>query len=500
MQEITMPIDEVTLLEDRAQVQRKAAIELPAGVNRLRLPGVTPLAIDKSLVGSVLGQARVVDVRIERWLPEAQPQQQQTTVDEAERRRLQRRLRAVDKELEAASNLRLQTLQEVVCQVTRGNHQRQQWDDQLQELEEWSAELLQQKLDLEAELLQLQLDRPRPVPGEKAPSQQAAVTLEVEVAEAGEVQLSVEYSVPAACWRPYHTAVLDEKNQTLEFRCEGCVWQNTLEDWNDVKLVFSTQRPSLGIDPPELGSDTLRSQKKDSTLVVAARDQEVEKVTPQSMAAAEVPGIDDGGELVLLRARGRCTVPSNGQPVRARVFSFTAPAALERVLIGELENSVMLKTVQENAGAYPLLAGPVDMVRDSGLVGRGQILYCAPSEEFTLGWGPDAALRSRRRQSHTEEKRANVLSGWYEVEHCVEVKLSNLSTTPSSVEVLERIPVSELKEIEIVCQHQADANGFVRRQVELGPLGRQTLELRYTVRRRREVSGLQHAGELVAHG
>ena len=59
---VDIPIRSVTLLEDRAQVTRKATLQLPAGVSRLAVEGVSPILADKTLVGRISGNAaRVVD-------------------------------------------------------------------------------------------------------------------------------------------------------------------------------------------------------------------------------------------------------------------------------------------------------------------------------------------------------------------------------------------------------------------------------------------------------
>jgi hypothetical protein len=62
-----VPIAEVTVLEDRAHVVRRARVSLEAGQVRLGIEGVAPVLSDKTLLAQIEGEgARVVDARVRR--------------------------------------------------------------------------------------------------------------------------------------------------------------------------------------------------------------------------------------------------------------------------------------------------------------------------------------------------------------------------------------------------------------------------------------------------
>jgi hypothetical protein len=152
--------------------------------------------------------------------------------------------------------------------------------------------------------------------------------------------------------------------------------------------------------------------------------------------------------------------------------------------------------VQTNTSPRPLLAGPIDLVRECGRMGRTQVLFVAAGESFALGWGPDPMVRMQRKTEKGKED-SQFMSGWVKVDHTVEVQLSNLGVEPRTLEVVERIPVSEVKQVEIALDGKqttdgvaADANGFVKWTVELGPRERRTLKLVYQLKRRKEVVGV----------
>ena len=146
-----------------------------------------------------------------------------------------------------------------------------------------------------------------------------------------------------------------------------------------------------------------------------------------------------------------------------------------------------------NAGASPILAGPVDLIARSGPIGRTSVLFVAPGERFDLGFGPDPAVRVRRRSDRVEVE-PGVLSRHLKTEHTVTLQLSNLGTEPRTFAVRERIPVSELEQVKVKFDRQAtspdaepDENGFISWPVTLSGGGHETRKLRYSILKRKDV-------------
>ena len=321
--------------------------------------------------------------------------------------------------------------------------------------------------------------------------------LDLEVEAEGEVEVEVEYVVPCACWRPYHTATLSDGQVAL--RCDACVWQRTGEDWTEAELLFSTQRPSLGSRPPRLSTDELAVQHKPDSVVVETREQVIQTIGLGSSggpADARLPGVDDGGEVLCLRSAAPATVPSDGRPCRIELFSAESEAECTLVALPELAERAFAKSTQANRAEAPLLAGPVDLVRRGGLVGRTSIGFVAAGERFELGWGPEGEVRIQRDEEETEPE-GGLLSGWLTEQHEVRLRIGNLGARQRRVRVTERVPVSEVEQVRIEVDAKAttggqepDEDGLIAWDVDLPPLGREELTLRWTLRRKKDVAGL----------
>lgn len=520
---VALPVDEVILLEDRAHVIRRGVVEVPAGTSRLVVAEVAPVLADRTLCAAIRRAeggpspegTRVQDLRIRRRkvvrtddLPEVRRAIERDLRDLADRKRvLEGRRRRDEQALAELSERAGLALADVGVDAAWGRVDRAGWEATLAALAEEEAALRGQRLALDEALRDLEAESERLThrlqlqQGSAREDVSGEIVVEVVAGTAGRYALQVDYLVPGACWRPYHRATLREREGAaaeLHFACEGCVWQNTGEDWEDAQLIFSTERPSLGAEPPRLASEVLLVQRRAEVVQVEVREQEIQTtgLGGKARQAAKVPGIDDGGEALTLRSRTRARVPSDGRPYRVPLFEFTAAAAAEHVLMAELEPAVILKSSQENGARQPILAGPVDLVRRGGFVGRTSVLFIAPGERFALGWGPDAALRVIRTVDRAQEEKA-MLSSWISTEHKVQVRISNLGAERRAIKVSERVPVSEIDKVKVeVDVHKTserrlpDNDGLCHWNVDMQPFERRTLELRYVLRKHSDVSGI----------
>jgi uncharacterized protein (TIGR02231 family) len=290
------------------------------------------------------------------------------------------------------------------------------------------------------------------------------------------------------------------------------VWQATGEDWTGVALVFSLERPSLGVAPPVLVDDELSARRRPETVTVEARDHELQTTGLGAgvQAPGQVPGIDDGG-LGLVLTAPRATVVADGAPHRIPVGGFTSPAEVDLVAVPLRSPWIHLRARLANTASVPLLAGPVDLVMASGYVGCTEIGFVAAGEKLALGFGPQADVRIHRSETR-ERDDAGMLGGWNVQTVRVALRLSNLGTTSRDVTVTERVPISEIEQVDIqtspadayqlgndapggepviqVTARAIDDRGLVTWSVALPPLGRRAVTLEYRIKSQRGVAGV----------
>ncbi|GAA2256049.1 MULTISPECIES: mucoidy inhibitor MuiA family protein [Kitasatospora] len=513
-----LPVTAVTCLEDRTLVMRTTTLDLHPGVQRLRLGPITALAVDRSLradvTGSRAGAARVLDARIIRsWTPRAPLPPTEADSE------LRRRVHALEQEqlTEDARRRRLEARQALLAQLAadllreigegagHGEIERARWGRELDrvdaERESYGEQLRavwSRLRAVEEELRQAQsaLDQAEEEPVELL----GYVELTVEAAEAGPHGLTVSHLAPCALWRPAYRATLGEEGLLLE--TEAVVWQRTGEDWSQVRLTLSTARSALPGEPPRLAEDVLvlrdKSAEERRTVDVELRDEEIGSTGPAAVDG--LPGVDDGGEVRTLRAPGPASVPGDGRPHRVPLTAFTAGASSEYACAPELSPLVTQVVRFRNGAGHALLAGPADLVRGSGFVGRAELRFTAPGAPAELSFGSSDGYRVIR---ETEETRGSAgLDRRTVLTRTVRLHLSRLSGPQEQGEqvvvVRERIPVSEVSAVEVRLRKEAcspppdelDAEGIVRWDVALPPGGRRTVTLVYEVSAAARVAGI----------
>jgi uncharacterized protein (TIGR02231 family) len=487
-------------------------VKLAGGQQRVVIERVAPVLADKTLTATCTN-ARVLDVRCERYVaPWREGAPAEATTLREERTRLEAKLAAARTrvqvaraESEALASLLAAALHDLAVAAARGVSSSA---TELAELDARDAAARARRVDaeLEAEDLALALDRliTRLHAAEAEAGEHAARIIIDVIADApGDGALAVTYVVPGAAWRPFHRATLARDDGKLQLETTACVWQATGEDWTDVTLHCSLERPSLGVEPPDLVEDELRTRRKPESMIVEAREQE-QQTTGQG--ASEVPGIDDGGLGTRLSA-GRVTVRADGTPHRVSVASFQTAAQVSLVAIPLKSPWVHVRARFVNPGPAPVLAGPVDLIMASGYVGRGELGFVAPGEKAYLGFGPDADLRVHRTETR-ERDDAGILGNWNVQTVRVAVRLSNLGTHKREITVTERIPISEVEQVEVhasaadaymldegdeitqVTARAFDDRGLVTWAVELAPHGRRAVTLEYKVKSQRGVAGV----------
>ncbi len=504
-----MKLDHVIVMEDRAQVERRGTLSLAGGISTVELPGFPLVAVDRSLsveaTGATVHEARLV----RRW---KQKEKGGLPADASDlRKRVQTLIDTqythdsdvyrLTTRREALNVARQTLLQSMGQRVGYGEADVAAWQTQLEAL---SAQ--QRENDEAVRAAQSAVES---VKRELHATRQALVLAEERVEDLecflsltlegqGDVAVRVSYLVPCAVWRPAYRATLS--GEQVLFESEAVVWQRTGEAWNDVQLEFSTARPTLGTTPPTLVDDWLSLRPKTSiekrVVDVTVREEVIQTAGEVSTTVPELPGLDDGGEARLITAPGRSTVPSDGQPHRVPLGRFEAKATLELVCPPEFSPLAFTVARFPNAGSSVLLAGPVDLIRSAGFVGRSQVSFTAPQETLKLSFGSEDGVRvTRVVDEKVDEAR---LTGRKTTKKVVTLHVSNASREPRRLNLEERLFVSEVKEVEVqVLQKECDPapnavskDGIARMEIALAPNATKTVKFVWEVSAASKVAGL----------
>lgn len=530
---INLPLTKITAYEDRASFEREGPVVLPGGPVELVVEGVSPLVSEAHLSAALLeapagrppdppGQragAGVDDVRVERrWVAvggesaEHLLALERTLEAAADARFVAEQGLARATERRAASERDLARYLEVVARTAFLGGDPGVWAEGHGRLTT-ALQAADAALDAARRELQSRLEAEQKLQGllahGRATRQVLETTLVVRVSgPAGPARLRLRGLYPCALWRPSHEAHLKrdaDGKATVAWTTFATLWQRTGEDWRDVEVTLSTARPGAGAELPGLTEDRLRIRDrvpKPKITVVAHRETAAARPdlrppglmpsAPDGTSASAAPGVYDGGEPRTWRAEERVTLASDGRPRAVAVGRFEVPATAGLCAVPEVSEVVFLRAVLRNTDR-PLLAGPVTLLRDGAQVGVGDLPYVGPGEPFELSFGSDDRFGfAYERRVETEERMLGKDRDLY-VHH---LELHSAAPSPVKLEVLLRLPVSELATVKVVPSEKhcseglpaPDTDGRVRLSVDLFPGRRRILRLGFGIEAGGDVS------------
>lgn len=503
----------VTFYEDRAEVVRQRCTQLRAGPQWVRLDGASPTLSDATVQAKVVGSgARVVTARVVRKVVLSGElgfeEIQRLEAEATEATEVAKAATAAAGRIGAAQaqmNTLLREWTQTFSTIPRGSKAGgyEQWRETYCATRNRHADLLGQWHDAkarreDAETIKRRADARLAGGQAKTPRVQAAIEVLVDAEVAEEATVEVRYRTPCALWRPEYVVRLGDVDEhggaEIEIVVFGTIWQRTGEVWEDVRGSYSTARPAAASSAPLLTEDVLAKRRRSSDerrdVQIAVRETKVSVagLGGNAQEVEEAPGLDDGGEPLVLASESPVSFTSDGEPLRVELQRITVPVTIRRLFVPELQGVAHVVATGTLRGG-PILAGPCQIVRGGGLIGRTQMKFIADGERFEIGLGPDDALRCRR---HRREERDTSVMGTQTITRTVTLYVSNVSGEPKTVDIQERIPVSEIDDVTIEPTTVKGwaihpQHGFATQTVELAARGNDKVELAYTIKAKSNV-------------
>lgn len=150
----------------------------------------------------------------------------------------------------------------------------------------------------------------------------------------------------------------------------------------------------------------------------------------------------------LYTASATADVPSNGRPHRVTVATADGPATPRFVTVPREAQEVYRRADVTNPFGVPLLTGPVEVLIDGALAALTRLSYTDRGGVISIGLGVEERIRVAR-NARADEGTAGLLGGTTTMDHAVSTELSSSLGHKITVEVLDRLPISDSKDVEV---------------------------------------------------
>lgn len=252
-----------TVYSESAHVTRRAELELSGTAARIAFPGL-PRDLDPGGLSVATSRGLVRAIESELEVREPEPLSDATALSAAADT-LRAKLHRIAGELEALA-LELRLIERVspvgapqadLGSIAPGPLRPEVFLAGLDVLDRRRRETVARTRTLEEERRVTSeelaaVERRQALTGETGGSErsQSLIVVSLELTEPGPAMVDLTYEASWATWRPYYHLRLDGKEGTVECVRFADVWQETGEDWPEVKLRLSTAEPDLGLHVP----------------------------------------------------------------------------------------------------------------------------------------------------------------------------------------------------------------------------------------------------------
>jgi uncharacterized protein (TIGR02231 family) len=383
----------------------------------------------------------------------------------------------------------------------------------LREMAVARRELEKKKRDLQPELTA----RQRALEELRQKSQLEERTVVVTLKGKGKAALQLAYMIPGATWEPVHELRATPNGKSVSISSQAVVRQTTGEDWTGAALALSTQRSTETMKIPELDALLLGANRKiarissgaKSSFAEATRNFDVnnsiwfnannpsvleqqEFIGNRALLADNIKRVEQLFEAVLERgttahfpAVGKQTIRTDGRPVRVLLGQLELNAQHRVIAAPEVSLNAAHTVDLANPAKQSLLPGKVSIYMDGAFLGLTETDFVAPGESFSLYLGVADEIKLGRT---LDKKRSELKRGGQrtKVQASFLVSVENLSDKPMSVQLADRVPVSESDEVKvsgvkITPEGKPDAKGLLRWELSLGAKQSKEFRVEYTI-------------------
>jgi len=288
-------------------------------------------------------------------------------------------------------------------------------------------------------------------------------------------QLGYHAILPDAGWNVSYSLRLSGQPE-LKYYAEA--FQKTGMDWTGVQLFFSTAEPQLASERPPLRplSASLMQAQDNRNIVV-------EQEAAEEVLDSEIAEPESTEEARLVFKAGQATLKSGNEKHLFLLATFQPELSDSFLRVaGRAATGTVYRL--KHRGDSPLLAGPVDLIKSTGWSGRSYLKRTPPGVSFELSTAGAANIKQDRSVTH---RRESSLGGKQIFHTIIRNSLQNRSREKQRIEIQERLPVSELAEVNVELQDAGDwqekspGSGIRSRQMHLEPGQKWSYEFHYTV-------------------
>lgn len=368
-------------------------------------------------------------------------------------------------------------------------------------------ELKEIKAQIERQLNELQYQK-----GQKM----GEVVLNISAEQTSKVTINISYLTRNAGWSPLYDIRCQGIKDPIDLLYKANVYQTTGYDWKGIDLIISTGNPTVNnerpvmqpwyinfFEPVVVGYGTMEKSKRaapmTSNIYLDAEESVEESIFEPEAQAPPVPyqvtqttnqmAIEYAIEIMQ-------DIPADGKEHIVPISNFELPATYSYHAVPKLDQHAYLLAKVGDYNQYNLLPGNSNIFFEGMFIGRSYLNSEVTSDSLVVSLGRDDRISVKRNILKDFTSKKVIGSNKTELKG-YEIILRNNKNQPVSLEVLDQIPLSQNKEIEVNVEEMGGAKynsdyGSLLWKIDLAPGDTKKIRFVYSVKypKDKQVGGL----------
>ncbi len=333
--------------------------------------------------------------------------------------------------------------------------------------------------------------------GNELPSSEILVN--VESKNGSRAELTVSYFTQNAGWFPKYDIRVKDISSPIQLEYKAEVYQNTREDWKNVKLVHSNGNPNKSGIAPELATWYLNFYQPEprptpyaKSMGAAARSAEpmLEEAVAFDMELSEsatpTVNISQNQTTVEIEVKEKYSIDSNGDQLTVSLEQYDINSIYEYYAAPKLDNEAFLLAKIIDWEKYSLLPGQANLFLEGTYVGKSFLDTYSVSDTLEISLGRDPGIAIERTKIDLYTKSGFI--GPNKVEsRGFKLTIRNPKSSAINLTLHDQIPVSTRDDITVTPEEisggQLNKNtGEITWNLTIQPGEQKSLEMRYEVK------------------
>lgn len=287
------------------------------------------------------------------------------------------------------------------------------------------------------------------------------IILQVSSTTASSVTIDCKYIVNNAGWNPLYDLRSKGITGNVQLTYNANIYQNTGVDWEDASIIVSTGNPSRNNNRPILNPLYASFNEEENHLIPGDANAKITQNMGYYKAEAAGVQIDratvsENQLSIDFNISGKQTILSDGKENLVALKNYDMTTEYIYHTVPKLDKGVFLIAKISEWTNYNLIPGKANIFFEGAFVGTSQINPAVTADSLMISMGLDNSIVVER-TSIKEFTSSKFIGSNAKQTFGYDLVVKNKKSVPIKIEILDQIPVSQEKGIQVELEEKGSA-------------------------------------------